>query len=68
MWPGFPVPKAATLPPNPTTITITVPKCEMPMFEFNSVIKEPDKCTCDIMMLMAVGCKCGQFQREQNKK
>lgn len=31
----------------------------------NLMPPEPQTCTCDIMTLMSVGCKCGQFQREQ---
>jgi len=55
----------------PPTITITsdpAPQSMKSIFHEFAGIKEPDRCTCDIMKLMAVGCKCGQFQREQSKK
>lgn len=84
MWPGFPVPPAQPpKPPKPIQIgpiggpyippiiTITsdpIPQSMKSIFHEFAGIKEPDRCTCDIMKLMAVGCKCGQFQREQSKK
>jgi len=29
--------------------------------------EKPKVCTCDIMRLMAVGCKCGQMERERKE-
>jgi hypothetical protein len=51
----------------PITFTNTMPQSiKLILDEFAGIKKEPDKCTCDIMVLMARGCKCGQFQREQS--
>lgn len=82
MWPGFPAPTAPPSPPKPKTIyspivmtpiiTITsnpIPQnIQLVLDEFGIKEPEPEKCTCDIMKLMSVGCKCGQFQREQSRK
>ena len=76
MWHGFGIPKIPSATPTPVqpswlyamspTITITAP------MNSDIVLKPikfvPDKCTCDIIALMAVGCKCGQFQIEQKVK
>ncbi len=32
---------------------------------FKLVKKTSEKCTCDIVQLMAYGCKCGQIERER---
>jgi hypothetical protein len=32
---------------------------------FVNPMVEPPKCTCDIMVLMSSGCKCGQMKREK---
>ncbi len=83
MWPGFPAPTAPPTPTIkpikigpiggpihiPPIITITSdPIPQNIQFVLDELgIKEPDKCTCDIMMLMAVGCKCGHF-KESNAR
>lgn len=33
-----------------------------------SIEKDVDGCICSIPVLMSVGCKCGQFQKEMQKK
>jgi hypothetical protein len=64
MWPGL----QHTVGAVPYG-TITISSNPMPVLnEWGMGIKEPDKCICDIMALMAVGCKCGQFEREQKSK
>lgn len=53
--------------PLPSGITIAYDfAAPPPPFDFTP--PPPLKCTCDIMALMARGCKCGQFEREQKAK
>lgn len=35
--------------------------------DIGSINDRPKVCTCDIMKLMSVGCKCGQMERELGK-
>lgn len=75
--PKFPPPQTINVPTNlPSQITswgsppqqITVTKPKESDWSYPSTPPVPLKCICDIMDLMARGCKCGQFEREQQSK
>ena len=52
-WPGY----------NNGNIVATGTDCAKK--EDGGAVNEPIKCTCDIMALMAAGCKCGALERER---
>lgn len=59
------IPPSMISPPVVYSGRISVSWQDTPIVEKPAII---EKCTCDIMSLMAQGCKCGQFAREQAKK
>lgn len=38
------------------------------LHDFMIANRKPQKCTCDIMLLMAQGCKCGFLEKERNEQ